>query len=125
MGASVGNYFVIKTKAKKDFVKEEVSNSFCGDGFLGRAENHPLSKPMANHNQKGVKACREGKVSDEIAGDLLEGADGSQAKRGEGWNSWMCVGFVLLENRTSFDILAYKRCKTRPPKLGGNQLMGF
>ena len=58
-------------------MKEEVSNSFCSDGFLGRAENHPLSKPMVNHDQKGVKAGGEGKVGDEIAGVLLEGASES------------------------------------------------
>ena len=37
----------------------------------------------------------------------------------------MCVGFVLLANRTSFDIFAYKRCKARPPELGGDKLAGF
>ena len=52
MGASVGDYFVIKTEAKEDFVKEEVSDSFCSDGFLSRAENHLLSKPMVDHDQK-------------------------------------------------------------------------
>ena len=52
MGASVGDYFVIKTEVKEDFVKEEVGNSFCGDGFLSGAENYPLSKPMVDHDQK-------------------------------------------------------------------------
>ena len=45
-------------------MKEEVGNSFGSDSFLGRAENHPLSKLMVNHSQKGVKASGEGKVSD-------------------------------------------------------------
>ena len=91
MGASVRDYFVIKTETKKDFVEEEVGDSFCGDGFLGRAENHPLSKPMVDHNQKQVKASGEGKVGDEIAGDLLERAGGSRANRCEGGT----VGCVL------------------------------
>ena len=33
-------------------MEEEVGNSFRGDGFLGRAENYPLSKAMVNHDQK-------------------------------------------------------------------------
>ena len=113
------------TKVKEDFVKKEISDSFCSDGFLGRAENHLLSKPMVNHDQKGVKASREGKVGDEIAGDLLERVGGSQVDRGEGWNDGMHVGFVLLANHAPFNIFAYKGCKTRPPELGGNQLTDF
>ena len=125
MGAPVGDYFVVKTKAKEGLMEEEVGNSFCGDSFLGRAENHPLSKPMVNHDQKGVKAGRQGKVSDKVAGDLLERVDGSQVNRGEGWNSGMCIGFVLLANCTSFNISVHKRRQTRPPEFGGNQLTGF
>ena len=30
----------------------------------GRAENYPLSKPMVDHDQKGIKTIRKGKVSD-------------------------------------------------------------
>ena len=52
LGTSVGDYFVIETKTKEDFVEEEVGDSFCGDSFLGRAKNHPLSKPMVDHNKK-------------------------------------------------------------------------
>ena len=33
-------------------MEEEVGNSFFSDGFLGRAENHPLSKSMVNHDQE-------------------------------------------------------------------------
>ena len=52
MGASVRDYCVIKTEVEEDFMEEEVGNSFCSDGFLGRAENHPLSKSMVDHDQK-------------------------------------------------------------------------
>ena len=72
MGASVGDYFVIKAEAKENFMKEEIGNPFCSNGFLSGAENHPLSKPMVNHDQKRVKAGGEGKIHDEIAGELLE-----------------------------------------------------
>ena len=76
MGAFVEYYFVTKTEVKEDFVKEEVGDSFHGDGFLSGAENHPLSKPMVDHDQKRVEASRGGKVHDEITGDLLERAGG-------------------------------------------------
>ena len=33
-------------------MEEEVDDPFCGDGLLGRAENHPLSKAMVDHDQK-------------------------------------------------------------------------
>ena len=58
-------------------MEEEVGDSFCGDGFLDRAENHPLSKSMVDHDQKRVKTGRKGKVSDKIIGDLLKRAGGS------------------------------------------------
>ena len=60
------------TEAEEDFVEEEGSNHFGGDGFLGRAKNHPLSKPMVYHNQERIEARGDGKISDEITGDLLE-----------------------------------------------------
>ena len=50
MGASVRDYFVIKAEVKKDFVKEEIGDSFSGDNFISGAENHPLSKPMVDHD---------------------------------------------------------------------------
>ena len=125
MGTSVGDYLVVKTKVEEDFMKEEVGDSFCGDGFLGRIENHPLSKSMIDHDQERVKAGGEGKVGDKITGDLLEQVGGSQVDRGEGQNGGMHVELVLLANCTPFDILAYKRCQTRPPEFGGDQLMGF
>ena len=56
---------------KEYFVKEENSDPFCSDGFPSGAENHPLSKSMVDHSQKRVKAIGEGKVGDEITGDLL------------------------------------------------------
>ena len=45
--------------------------------------------------------------------------------RSEGRNSGVCVGFVLLANCPPFNIFLHKGHKTRPPELGGNQMMGF
>ena len=44
--ATVRNDFVKKSKAEEDFVEEQGSDPFSGDGFLHRAKNHPLSKSM-------------------------------------------------------------------------------
>ena len=76
MGASVRDDFVKKSKAKEDFMEKEGGNSFGSDGFLGRAKNHPLSKPMVYHDQERIKARGYRKVRDRITGDLLEGAGG-------------------------------------------------
>ena len=48
-------------------MEKECSNSFGSDVFLCRASNHPLSKPMVDHNQKGIEAGSKGKVGDEVA----------------------------------------------------------
>ena len=74
MGASIRDDFVKKSKVKEDFVEKERGDSLGGDRFLGRAKNHPLSKPMVDHDQERVKARGDGEVGDEIARDLLEGA---------------------------------------------------
>ena len=49
--SSVRDNFVIEAKAKVNFIEEEDGNSFSSDSFLSGAENHPLCKPMVNHNQ--------------------------------------------------------------------------
>ena len=95
LGASIGDDFVVKTKAKVYFVEKECSNAFGSDVFLCRAENHPLSKPMVNHDQKGVKAGGRGEVGDEVTGDLLERTGCGGSNGGERGNSGMRICFVL------------------------------
>jgi len=65
---------VVESIAEEDFVEEKGGDSFGGDGFLSRAENYPLSKAMVYHDQERIEACGGRKVSDQIAGDLLEGS---------------------------------------------------
>ena len=56
-------------------MEKEGGNSFGGDGFLGRAKNHPLSKPMVYHDQERVKArgngeiCWKGREAMDLMGD--------------------------------------------------------
>ena len=55
-------------------MEEKGSDSFSSDGFLSRAENYPLSKPLVDHNQERVKAHGDRKICDQITQDLLERA---------------------------------------------------
>ena len=80
LGSSVRDDFIKKSEAKEDFVEKEGCDSFGGDGFLGRAKNYPLSKPMVYHDHKGIEARRNGEVGDKVAGNLLKRA------RGDGLN---------------------------------------
>ena len=80
---------IIESKAEVDLVEKEGGNSFCGDCFLGGAENYPLSKLMVDHDQERVKARGHRQVSDEITRDLLEESRGQGLDRGEKWNSGM------------------------------------
>ena len=59
-------------------MEKEGGDSFGSDGFLSRAKNHPLSKPMVYHDQERIKARGDREIRDKITGDLLErvGGDG-------------------------------------------------
>ena len=96
MWSLIRDDFVIETKLFEDFREEQGGDSRGVDGFLGRAENYPLSKPMVNHDQKGIKIIGEGKVGDEITGDLLEGAGAGGCNREERGPRRMGVDLVLL-----------------------------
>ena len=76
MGTAVGDDFIKKSEAKEDFMEKEGCNPFGGDGFLGRAKNYPLSKPMVDHDQERIEARGHREIRDEVAGDLLKGAGG-------------------------------------------------
>ena len=96
MGSAVGDNFVIKAKAEVHFVEKERSNAFHGDVLLCGTENHPLSKAMVDHDQKGIKTGRRGEVGDKIARDLLERAGCGGANRGEQWDGGVGICLVLL-----------------------------
>ena len=125
MGAAIRDDFVEKSEAKEDFVEKEGGDSFGGDGFLGRAKNYPLSKPMVYHDHERIKAGGHREISDKIAGDLLKGARGDGFNGRKGGYSGVCVNLVLLAKGTAFDVLADEGGESGPPELGGNQLSGF
>ena len=84
MGATIRDDFVKKSEAKEDFVEKERGDSLSSNGFLGRAKNYPLSKPMVYHDHERIEAGRYGKICDQIVGDLLKGSrsDGFDGERG-------------------------------------------
>ena len=105
--------------------KKRAANPQSINGFLGRAENYPLSKPMVDHNQKGIETIRKGKVSDQITGDLLKGAGAGGWNGEQGRSGWMCVDLVLLARGTTTDIALNIRGEAWPPILRGNKLASF
>ena len=96
MGASIRDNFVVEAEAKVYFVEKERSNPFSGDILLCGTENHPLSKPMVDHDQKRIEAGERREVGDKVTGDLLEGAGGGGANRSERWDGGVGICLVLL-----------------------------
>ena len=125
MGTTIGDDFVKKSEAKEDFVEKERGNPLGGDGFLGRAKNHPLSKPMVDHDQERIEAGGDGEISDEVAGDLLEGAGGDGFDGRQGGHGGVCISFILLAKGTALHVSADKGGEPGPPKFGGDKLAGF
>ena len=67
LGTAIGDDFIKKSEVKEDFVEKEGCDPFGSDGFLGRAKNYPLSKPMVYHDHKRIEACRDREIHDQIA----------------------------------------------------------
>ena len=95
-------------------MEKEGGYSLSSDCFLCGAENYPLHKAMVDHGQQRVKARGDGKVSDEVTRDLLEGARGMGFYQSEQGHSGVSVQFVLLAHDIAFDIFAHKLYKTQP-----------
>ena len=110
MGSSVRN----------DFVEKEGGDSLSGDGFLGRAKNHPLSKPMVDHDQERVKARGDREIGDEITRDLLEGVRGDGFDGGQRGYSRVRVNLILLAKGTALHISVDEGGESGPPKFSGD-----
>ena len=121
LGTTVRYDFVVEAEVEVYFVEKEGSYPFSGDVFLCGTENHPLSKPMVDHNQKRVKARGRGKVGDKVTGDLLEGTGCKGANGGERGNGGMCVSLILLTGSTALNM----RGQAGPPELNGDELVSF
>ena len=106
-------------------MEEKGDDPFGSDGFLGRAENHPLSKPMVYHDQERIKAGGDREVHDEITGALLEGMRCRGPYGRKRRYSGVHVGLVLLTRGTSFNVLAGISSQAGPPELSCNKLPGL
>ena len=115
----------MKAETEVYFVEKECGDAFGGDVFLCGAENHPLSKPMVDHDQKGIEAGGRGEVGDKVAGDLLEGAGCGGANGGERWDGRVGVGLVLLAGGTALDIFADVGGKAGPSEFRHDELSSF
>ena len=106
-------------------MEKEGGDSFGGDGFLSRAMNYPLRKPMVYHDQERIKARGDREIRDKVAGDLLERARGDGLDGREGGYGGVRVNLVLLAKGTALDIAADKGSEARPPEFSGDQLASF
>ena len=52
---AVQDNLVIEAETSKNVFEKQGSNSGSINSFITRDENHPLSKPMVDHNQNRVK----------------------------------------------------------------------
>ena len=109
-----------KSEAEEDFVKKEGCDPFGGDGFLGRAKNYPLSKPMVYHDHERIEAHGEREVRDKVAGDLLKRARGDGFNGRKGRHGRVCISLVLLAEGATLDIAADERGETGPPEFSGD-----
>ena len=80
----------------------------------------PLCKPVVNYNQQGIKAVGQGKVSDEVTRDLLEGVRGMEGDQRQGRDSRMGVGFSLLAGTTVFNIPVDEVSESGPPEFSSD-----
>ena len=103
-------------------MEKKGGDSFGGNGFLGRAKNYPLSKPMVYHDHERIEARGDREIRDKIAGDLLERARGDRFNGRKGGYGGMRVNFVLLAEGTALDISADEGSESGPPEFSGDQL---
>jgi len=94
------------------------------DGFMTRDENHPLHKPMVDHDQNRVKIRGERQICDHVAGNLLEWVGGGGRDRAKPRDSQVSVNLVGLASSTASHKSVNKGGKTGPPIVALNQVNG-
>ena len=115
MESSVGDDLVMKAKLWEDVLKKDLGNVRHKGSFVAGVENYPLQKTMVYHNQNRIVAMREGKIHDEVHGNLLEEAGAFGGDRGEQGVEWMGVDLIGLTHGTSGDELADESGHAGPP----------
>jgi len=74
LGTSIRNDLVVESKPGVYPVIKEGSDVCSSGGFRSWGETYPLCKAMVYHDQYRVKSRGEGKISDKVTRDLLEGS---------------------------------------------------
>ena len=69
---SVRNDYIHETKAAINLSVENVRCSFRGNSFVTWVKDGGLGESLIDHYCNGVESVRQGEVSDEIDGHLLE-----------------------------------------------------
>ena len=82
LGSSIRDNSIVEAETGEDVLEKDLGDVCRGGSFVARAENYPLQKTMVYHDQNRIIPVGEGKVGDEIHGDLLEGSGAFGRDRG-------------------------------------------
>ena len=113
--ASVRDDVVMEAKLRKYMVKKDVGYIHGGCSFVARAENYPFQKAMVYHDWNRIKAMGDGKVSNEIHRDLLEGAGALGGDRGEWGMGRMSIDHISLAGSIASNEFVNEGGHARPP----------
>ena len=72
---------------------------------------------MVDHDHDRIKSHRRGKISDEVNGELPKGERDVRLDQEQRRHNRVCVGLVLLTDRTAGDEVLYEGGETRPPEV--------
>ena len=102
-------------------VEKKLGYSCSVHGFGARGKNYPLTKAMVNHDHDRVKTVGQGKIGDEVDGEVLEGARAFKGEGSDGWDHRMGEDLVCLANYTTGNVFPDIGEKARPPVILGEK----
>ena len=105
----------MEAESGENVLEKDLSDVCSGGSFVARAKNYPLREAMVYHDQDRVVAVGEGKIHDEIHGDLLEGASAFGRDRGQGGVGRVSVHFIGLAGSAAGDESTDESGHSRPP----------
>ena len=73
MRASIGDDGIVEAKLFEHMIEKNLCYSHGINGFRARSKDYPLHKPVVYYDHNRVMPVREGKISDKIDRQLLEG----------------------------------------------------
>jgi len=121
---AVWDYFVMETKVGEDMFEKQGGDTSGVNSFATRDENHPLCKPMVDHDQNGVKTRGKWQICDHVARNLLEWAGGRGWNGAHPWDGGVGVDLVSLASGAASYKLSDKGGQIGPPVVMLNQVNG-